>query len=289
MSDFDVAAVVIAYNPSSSSLINMVLNSSQFSKTYIVDNSDGLTNWDAAELNNPAVRRHVILMQKNVGVAAALNVGLEHVVADGYNWAVTLDQDSLLDTNFVHYIGSVAKNEDRLGIISPIHLHNGLAIERNAPKEGYILTSHVMMSGNLLSLKAYKECGKFSEELFIDYVDTEYCLRLNSQGFKVLLTSDVQIAHELGQSKWFDVMGMKLKPTNHSPLRRYYITRNRIYLYGKLKKLNIPFVIKDLFMFVKEVLFILLFEQDKIKKIRAIILGIFDANSKTMGKSMRKF
>jgi len=52
-----------------------------------------------------------------------------------------------------------------------------------------------MTSGNLLNLHAVKQIGGFSEDLFIDRVDQEYCLRLRMNNFRVIQVNFVVFDH----------------------------------------------------------------------------------------------
>lgn len=205
---------------------------------------------------------------------------------EDFSWYLTLDQDTKLMDDYIIVFQKLylqIKNQ-RIGIISPVHLRQSHAIENEAKKNDILEVKAVMMSGNLLSKNAYMACGRFQEDLFIDYVDIEYCLRLNSQGYKVFLCRDLTVEHELGDSKWYNFLGYVLKPTHHSYIRRYYITRNRIITFLKFGKQYKIFFITDLARFIKELIFIILFEDDKIRKIRYIIRGIQDGLSGRSGE-----
>jgi rhamnosyltransferase len=85
---------------------------------------------------------------------------------------------------------------------------------------------YVITSGSLISLAAYTAIGPFREELFIDYVDMDYCLRARARGFRVIKTRTPLMTHAIGaytQHRW---LGKTKWTTNHSPDRRYYIARN---------------------------------------------------------------
>ena len=55
----------------------------------------------------------------------------------------------------------------------------------------------VMTSGNLLNIAAHKKVGGFDEKYFIDCVDWEYCLKLNTMNYQVLTLNDIELNHSL--------------------------------------------------------------------------------------------
>jgi len=74
------------------------------------------------------------------------------------------------------------------------------------------------------------------EQLFIDYVDTEWCLRLFKLGYPVKIISSICLLHEIGD-RTLDFIFFKLPV--HSPSRRYYRIRNSFVL---LKYPHIPII-----------------------------------------------
>ena len=55
-----------------------------------------------------------------------------------------------------------------------------------------------MTSGNLLSLKAFKSVGRFHDDFFIDYIDIEYCIRMNYNNYDVIRINDIVLEHDEG-------------------------------------------------------------------------------------------
>lgn len=84
-----------------------------------------------------------------------------------------------------------------------------------------------------------------NEELFIDYVDLEWCWRAVNKGYKIIGNAEVSINHTLGDyRKTF----LNFEVNMRTPLRHYYITRNTIYL--SLRSKELPFYSR-LILFVK--------------------------------------
>ena len=84
-----LAAVLVFYNPSSDNIefINTYID--EVDKLYVNDNSDD----NIKRLNNTDKIEYVKL-NKNMGIAYALNVGAKRAVKDKFKYLLTLDQDS---------------------------------------------------------------------------------------------------------------------------------------------------------------------------------------------------
>ena len=106
-----------------------------------------------------------------------------------------------------------------------------------------------MTSGNLLNLDIFNKIGPFREDFFIDYVDNEYCLKLNTYGYRIIQIKDAFLHHNLGYQNKHSYFGLKNTTTiNYDPIRRYYSTKNRL----KTRKLYYRyyplFCLKDIYL-----------------------------------------
>jgi len=282
----NLVGVVILYNPSEKNLDSILHNSKILDYLIIVDNSD--KNLSHADLLNCKDNIRLITLNKNLGIGRALNIGAE--VASGLNveWLVTIDQDSELPLNYREVLDFIVSSTRKVGIVSPVHLRDGEVIERvNFGKSDSAIVDSVMMSGNIINMQAFKEVGGFNEEFFIDYVDIEYCLRLKNIGYEIILLKNTGIDHSLGESEWYKLGNLTLKPTNHSPLRRYYITRNRFSMIFN-NNYTFHYKIYDIARFFKELVYIIIFEKNKFRKFKAIFLGLRDFRRKKFGKLSTK-
>jgi rhamnosyltransferase len=143
-----------------------------------------------------------------------------------------------------------------------------------------------MTSGNLLNLSAYQVVGPFLDELFIDFVDVEFCLRLRQKGFLVVQANRAILKHNLGNITNVKILFKQLRTSNHSPLRRYYITRNRFFVWNKYHEFDVAkeAIAKDKVSFRGEIRNILLMEKYKIAKLAMIVKGYFDYKRNVFGK-----
>jgi rhamnosyltransferase len=271
----NIAGVVVLYNPEISVLDNIHTYLHQVDHLFIYDNS---------ERNNARLHISYLYQQQNKGIAAALNAGAEAALKRGYQWLLTMDQDSAADLQMIHKLADYINTqpENTLGIVAPLH------IDKNTIKSSFVppvqdeLT--VMTSGNLLSLRAFENTGKFMEKLFIDYVDHEYCLRLRQKGYTIIQVNDALLYHNLGNIASVKIGNRKIHYSNHSALRRYYMTRNRVYVMSNYRRDFPSFYTKELLSMWKEIVKILLFEDQKFRKMKSVIKGIVHFKQGRFGK-----
>ena len=132
----------------------------------------------------------------------------------------------------------------------------------------------VITSGSLLALAVFRRVGRMREDFFIDAVDFEYCLRLRRYGYKVIETLLPTLIHPIGVPTVQRVFGRLIVTTNHSPLRRYYIVRNRLLLARAYFFSEFSWVMNSLWALVKETAIVLLAEKERGRKMAATLRGL---------------
>lgn len=198
----------------------------------------------------------------NIGVAAALNLGLKRAIDQGYDWLLTMDQDSVFEESGFKELKNLAFScKENIAIVSPFHF-----IKKTPKKTSIEEVTITMTSGNLLRVSAAKKAGLFEEKLFIDSVDNEYCLRLQKHGYKIIRANSVILHHQLGKPGPFNIV-------THNAERRYYITRNMLYVMKKYFPKLFFFGSKEL---IKSFLLILIMEDNKTNKLKSMYRGIMD-------------
>jgi len=278
-----VAGIVVLYNPDRSVIDNINSYINQIDHLFIVDNSEKPVTSirDFFETNQAAT---YVFNGGNLGVAAALNIGAKRAIEKGFSFLLTMDQDSKAPVSLVESLIKVAESRKDVGIVSPLH-SNKFGTHLKLDKGNYEVMS-VMTSGNLLSLDAYKKNGGFLDDFFIDYVDVEYCIRLNYNGFKVLRVNDVILEHNEANISQKNFFSRTYYPPNFQPFRLYYKTRNLLYL-RQIYKRKFPYPLKEEYkIFVMNFLKILLYENHKLLKIKMILLGIWDYLNKRKGRRL---
>lgn len=282
----DVCAVIITYNQDEDIIegINSVLK--QVNKIIIVDNGSAEEKVDSLRKICSDNRMLLIENCTNLGIAKALNIGIEKARSIGYKWILTLDQDSVLTENMVEKMFIAYEkidNKDEIMIIAPQNIEK----EKFSPDiildEKIIEVLTEITSGNLVKSEAFDKVGFFEEELFIDLVDHEFCLRINKKGFKIIKVNNAVLLHSLGNTKYYNFGGKKVSSSNHSELRRYYMSRNRIYIWKKYHDEFPNWVKADKKLFINELARMILFEKNKISKVKMIIIGFSDGKREKYG------
>jgi rhamnosyltransferase len=231
-----VAAVIVAYNPDIDVLVRVLVETSrQVSRIVVVDNG---SRSRLAGLLGPLQDVTIVRTEENRGIAAALNLGVRRLAAEGHDhaWVLTLDQDTLLHPGAVNsLLGSLglldADTRDECGVVGlrhkPVVVPRGpwrWAEHRcqvrdlgNGLRERRLLIT----SGNLVR-REVAETIPYEEPLFMDQVDYAFCATVRSRGWRVLEYTSTLMNHEVGKS--VVVRGMARR--YETGQRLYYIVRN---------------------------------------------------------------
>jgi rhamnosyltransferase len=278
----DIPGLVILYNPDQNVIENIQSYIIYLSKLYVVDNSEVCNN-NIVETIKGFNNSNYIFNGENLGIAKALNIGAQEAIKDNFKFLFTFDQDSKATPRMIETIKSYLAENDysSIGILSPFQDNKGY---KKPPSKKTTIVSNIATSGNLLNLAAYKNVGPYLDELFIDYVDVEYCLRLNNDGYKVIRLNNAILKHNLGNIDKRRFLFRKVAVTNHSPLRLYYRTRNRFYVLRKYKFKFPLFSVYNFFRLFMEILKIICFESERLKKIRMIKKGYSHFKMNRFGK-----
>jgi rhamnosyltransferase len=219
-----------------------------------------------------------ILNERNRGLAAALNQGLDWGEERGLAWILTFDQDTTPGLTLVAEAGRVfdAHRGRPVAVIGAgwIRRRDG---GTDCEDPGGVEAAHVITSGALHYVPLWRTLGGFQEDFFIDYVDQEYCLRARSAGYVIARACVPTMSHAIGHPSRRWMLFRPVSLTNHSPVRRYYITRNRIRVWRAYWRREPAYVAYDMRAAIKELVKLLLFEDVRLGKLRAIAAGIRDA------------
>ncbi len=281
-----IAAVVVLYNPELNVLDNINSYINQVDKLFAIDNSENINDAFVEKIQH-LNKTEYISNKTNVGIAAALNIGANKAIEEGFDYLLTMDQDSEASPSLIPTLLEGFSIGSNIALVSPVVYHrNGKKI-LNKPKKSFEQVMTNWTSGSLLDLHVLNNTGGFKEELFIDYVDHEFCLRLNKMGYKIFICNKTFIKHSLGKIEEINLIFRKVYPTNHSAVRLYYRARNRFYVKKIYKKLLPDFFKQDNRHFWKSFIKAILFERDKIEKIKYFIWGYLDYKKNKFGKFER--
>ncbi len=279
-----VCAILVSYHPDAELPRRAARILAQVGALVIVDNGSGAQTQEMLRGIAADARVSLVLNPTNLGVASALNRGVESARAAGFAWVLLLDQDSDLHEGMLTSLIEVRAaypEPARVAVIGAGFAEETRPTSAAAPWQE---VESVITSGSLIPLVLHAAIGPFRDEFFIDYVDSEYCFRARAQGLRVLRTTQPLMSHTIGAPTRHEVLGVAKWTTNHSPDRRYYIARNDTvmlreyggYAFGS-------WALKSLSRRLRTCKRIVLYEESKARKIAAVSAGWWDGVRGRMG------
>ncbi|AMW77519.1 rhamnosyltransferase [Acinetobacter sp. TGL-Y2] len=239
-----IKAIIVTFNPTDN-IFNLV-NSLKKQNVYSIVVDNGSENFDFRDIENDHDTT-LIKLHENYGIAKAQNEGVKKAVEMSAEFLFFFDQDSIIDDSFVddmiHDYEILISKYDNVGALGPRFVdqrqgfyykaitisENGKRIKLDVEKlENPIHSKLLISSGSLVSQKVFLNTGFMREDYFIDYVDTEWCIRAESKGYKNFISSKGKMVHSIGDNiKNFGFLTIPI----HSPFRRYHIIRNNFYMF----------------------------------------------------------
>lgn len=278
-----LAGVVVLYHPDDSVYSNILTYVDELDVLYVVDNTDLPRTSDEEQrvISKISMLKNVKYKAfgENLGISCAINYAIK--CCQFYKYLLTMDQDSSFEPGDVHrYKERLEKmNRSDIAVFAVREGGDRRSIEPDK------FEKRVITSGSIMDLDITRKIGGLDEKLFIDSVDFEYCYRAAKNGYKILRFGDIVLNHHLGEMRVIKKWGGQHILHVHDATRRYYITRNNIYLLKKYPRRNFSKA-KKIF---KDLRLILLYDNDKGSKLRAWIYGIKDGIIGNMGKSRHTF
>ena len=275
--------MIVTYNPDDSFVARFQHLATQVGNVIVVDNHSA----DAAVcmLTEAIATLNLTLIanSENLGIASALNIGLERATAAGFEWVLLLDQDTLPALDMVEILREAYDqfpDKHRLAVIGSNFKNPRTGQTRYSPEvtDGccWREMEAVITSGSLVSICAFQEIGAYRSEYFIDCVDFEYCLRARSKGFKVIIAKKAGMWHAIGESTPRRLLWKTVHPTRYSPVRRYYMMRNNIALAKEYLYQEPRWTLRTLNSVLKSLLVLCVFEDQKWAKIKIATMGLLD-------------
>jgi rhamnosyltransferase len=303
-----VAAIVVTYFPDATFHDRLDRLIEQVSRVVIVDNGSAANTLAWRERYSEHNGITILENAENLGIAVALNQGMRMLGAEGVEWVVTLDQDSAVAPGFVDSLFATIARDLDPGSIAMIganrfdagmgdNRHRWLRKRRMPPffervacdRIGVEGVTLIITSGALTNISVFNELGPFRDDFFIDGVDSEYCLRARRLGYRIMVSCEAILFHELGSKRVSKLFGVVFAPTFHSPLRRYYIFRNRVEMLRLYAMVFPHWMIYETIASIHMIIGIILFENRKVSKLRACLLGTWDGLFRRMGAAQRSF
>lgn len=262
MKNLNIAAGIVTYNPDIDILLKLLESlKNQVANIIIVDNYSK----NIAEIINLSKKYNNLLLIRNdhnYGIASALNQIFQVAKRKSMAWVLTLDDDSIPPCDIVEKFKITllrCSNYKKIGIICPLLLdRNNGQIKHSLLNDGTCITS-----GSFTSVSAWEKAGYFDEWLFIDGVDSDFSYRLVKAGYRIIENPSIFLNHTIGHEVLHSFFGKIFEVRNYSPIRHYYQSRNYPVV---LFRMNLYNYYKELRRFIKDLIIVLLYENDKFKK-----------------------
>jgi rhamnosyltransferase len=247
----ETAVVLVTYYPDLDLLEECLCAlAKQVEYVFLVDNGSlNINELSVANLNkNANVNLELIKLTQNIGVGGGLNTGINRARDQGFSYVLLMDQDSVPMPNMVKLLHENKMELENGGFqvaatgprfcdssgknLSHFSRYSFWGTQRLECNEGTksVMVDTLISSGTLLSFSAIDQIGLMDETLFIDHVDTEWCLRAKLAGWSVFGICDAYMRHSLGDKRqkiWF----LRWRYISyHLPFRYFYIFRNSVIL-----------------------------------------------------------
>lgn len=220
----------------------------------------------------------------NLGLAKALNQGIERAfVVNRSDYVALFDQDSMPDADLPHRLAvELTMWGAQVACIGPqlidrknreAQYHSNRVVSPDYPRS-------IPTSGTVISQAAYRAVGPMMEELFIDGIDHEWCLRAWSKGYSVRVSANVAMLHDMGDAS-MNYFG-RYKPVHRSPLRHYYVVRNTLYLM-RFTYLPLAWRFSELLKTPRRIAAYVVFSSDRWRTLRLIAHAVRDGFAGRMG------
>lgn len=292
-----VLAVVVAYRPDREEFkALMEALAPQVQAVLVVDNTPADEDSVAAMLDPmlpsmPHVRH--ARMGINVGIAAAQNLGIHMALEEGFEFILFSDQDSVPEPAMVERLLSVIRTLAGKGVrtacVCPAYTNSGSdRLNRfQVHHAGHVFHSSVdaaeavpfmevvtaISSGSLMPASVFRDVGLMCEGYFVDFVDTEWCLRARNQGYAIYGTALARMRHCEGGARFRVWYGRWTTFAEYSPSRLKGRFRNAVWL---LRSAHVPmrWKLRSSWTWLGDAYAHLLFGRDRLRKLAAIVGGI---------------
>jgi rhamnosyltransferase len=282
------AAVIVTFNPAIARL-TALMKSLRFisGHRYLVDNASE----NAKEIQFLAKQFGFIYLQnaQNDGIAKALNV-FEGALPVDIEAFIAFDQDSIprIDycdsvfnrlsttqgsTSLVAAVGGLIIDTPDQRPLKFVHI-GWLGVTELDASRGEVQPDYLIISGTIISRRAFRESGGFDEQLFVDNVDVEWSYRVAAMGYHLIGTYISSMLHCIGDSE-LRIPWTTVKLNIHQPPRVRFMTKSRFLSYRKAT-LPKPWKLHDFIRFcAKSLLMLTLGDQRKLM-LSAVVHGALE-------------
>lgn len=215
-------------------------------KVILADNAS--ENEEGQRLKAEFPEIDLIQNNSNLGFTGGNNVGIKKALDDGYSHVMLLNNDTVVEPDFLGQMIRKFHGNSQLGVVQPLifFLHDRKKIWSAGGKWNQFLCRAITLGDRiytkeypaedckldwatgccmLISRNALLGSGLLNQGYFAYFEDVEWSLRFQKNGFKIELAADAVIYHEAGASS-----KKKHSEGTLSATVFYYHVRNQFYL-----------------------------------------------------------
>jgi len=216
----------------------------------------------------PSQRKFILIKNgKNYGFAEGNNIAIRYALKVlNPEYVLLLNNDTVVDKNFVGGLVMVAKQSNQTGVVGPVVFHYGQPAQHQESagricmwtgRRSFIhstdpynttdfATNVDFVSGVcfLVHTEVVKEVGMFDPEFFAYVEDVDWCYRICQKGYHVIYTNKATIWHK----------GSSSTGGGYNQTVMYYIFRNNLLFMrknGKLRHLPSYIVVSGLYFAIR--------------------------------------
>ena len=232
-------------------------------------------------------------LRENIGGAGGFSAGMQYAFEHGADYVWMMDDDAMPHPTA---LAELIKHT------TPQHIYASLAVqdqqiswEMTVKKESHWIATHnptditenievrsLPFLGFMIHRQLVEKIGLPDTSFFIAADDTEYCLRAKQAGYKLYLVGKSLIEHPKAQYQQYQILNKKINYVSLLPWKRYYDTRNRIFIakqyFGfRLFSQTLPSLLFRL-------LISLVVEKNRYQQFKAYFWGMYDGFLSNGGK-----
>ena len=280
MSEHVWCAVVVTYDPDAAVAARLRSLRAQGNALLVVDNGSAPEALKTIKSACEELGVSLLGNPRNLGIAAALNQGIQWARSIGANSVFFFDQDSAVPERFcATMLGCLAEvsNTAPVAVLVPRYVdeRDGMVLYPPGSPGGALAAATT--SGSLTPLHVFDQVGEFAEELFIDGVDYEFSLRVRAHGMTIRECAEATLLHNPGATTTHRVLRLfTFRSSNYSPARRYFQTRNRILVTRRYGRKFPGFCLWQLWVGLKDFAKTAIAEEGRGRKLRFFWRGMLD-------------
>ncbi len=238
-----VGAVVLAHNGAQDTIVCLrSLRETTWPslRTFVIDNASSDDTAALVRTHFPEVT--LLRSDRNLGYAGGNNLGIERALAEGCDYLLVLNNDTLIEPSAVHALVASAQEQPTVGAVAPLitYLEHpeviwyaGADYDARRGYPGRMRHYRASVSGVTLSSgptdrfsgaavllpgSVIKQVGGFSESLGFLYEDVDLSLRIRARGFCVWFAPEAVVRHRVAMTQQGE----------HSSMSFYYGVRNQL-------------------------------------------------------------